>query len=324
MTPTLIVLALGATALVAFGVSALSAGALHLAAPRLAGMTAIARARLLLVLALLPAFLSVAVILAALAPSFGWIHDHCVAAGAPHNHPHLCSAHHDASVPAVSILVLGGTLLARLAWTVLRLGRSAVTSHLARAGLREVSTAHPTSEARVLPVDEPHAFVIGIARPSLFVTRGLLSDRYRHSLEAVLAHERAHLRRRDALRRLVATLGLTFHLPGIARWLDARVATAQEMAADAEAASALESPARVAEALVQLARAARSTPRGALAFGAESVEARVQALLDPQPKTSGPSARTLLAAIAGIALAVACAAEAVHHGVEVLLGVFGA
>src|SRR5690606_16635337 len=144
--------------------------------------------------------------------------------------------------------------------------------------------ASDTQGMRVLPFDEPQAFVVGLARPTLFVTRGLLSDRHREHLAPVIAHERAHLRRRDPLRRLVAALALAFHVPGLASVLERRLGRAHEMAADAEAATEVGSRQRVARALVRLTRARRRAPDVALGFGSSSdVEARVACLLDPRP-----------------------------------------
>ena len=156
---------------------------------------------------------------------------------------------------------------------------------------------------------------------SALVTQGLLSS-HREHFDAVLAHERAHLRRRDPLRKLVAFLALPFHLPGIAAWLERHLGRAHEMAADAEAAVSC-GPENVANALVQLARASRKAPAFALAFGSSDVEARVTTLLDSRPRQDRPKASTLLViALTGM-LVVGLGADAVHHGVEILLGILG-
>jgi hypothetical protein len=69
---------------------------------------------------------------------------------------------------------------------------------------------------RVLPLEEPHAFVLGIFRPEIYMSEGLLSMVHSESLEPVLMHEEAHVRRRDPLWRLIASIGRLVHLPGVA------------------------------------------------------------------------------------------------------------
>lgn len=340
---SLVVLCTAATAALAFAISAL-VGAIAVASRRaLDALTPAAQARVLLVLALLPAVASIAVMTAALAPTFGWIADHCLRAFELHTHPHICAAHHVATEPALPLLILVGLLLARLAQTGLRLAWQARRALAARRALELVARTESPGDGpaeipgagpgaipgaipgarpglRVLPFDEPQAFVLGLWRPRLYVTAGLLSSAHREHLEPVLAHEHAHLRRRDSLRRLVSSLALAFHLPGIAGWLERQLARAHELAADAEAAAVVQSPERVARALVQLTRVQRRMPASALAFGGAEVEARVTSLLDPRPRRDQPRAQTiaLVAAIACVLLGVA--ADPVHHGVEMLLG----
>src|SRR5690606_4932593 len=84
----------------------------------------------------------------------------------------------------------------------------------------------------VFPSDEPQAFVLGALRPRVYVSRGLLSLG-RNVLEPVLAHERVHARRRDLLWRALCPMLGVGHWPSVASALRARLATAQEMAADA-------------------------------------------------------------------------------------------
>jgi beta-lactamase regulating signal transducer with metallopeptidase domain len=324
---SLILLCTAATAALAFAVSAL-AGAGAVAGRRaLDALTPAAQARVLLVLAILPAITSIAVMTTALSPTFGWIADHCLRAFELHTHPHICAAHHVATEPALPLMILAALLLGRLVLTVLRLAWQGKRAAAARRALERIASTEAPGEApgdtrrlRVLPFDEPQAFVLGLWRPLLFVTRGLVSGAHREHLEPVLAHERAHLRRRDSLRRLVSSLALAFHLPGVAGRLERQLVRAHELAADAEAAAAVQSPERVAHALVQLTRVRRRAPASALAFDGADVEARVTSLLDPRPRHDQPQARTI-----GLVAVIACVllgagADLVHHGVEILLG----
>lgn len=324
---SLLLLCIAATAGVAFAVSALVSAAL--ARSSLDQLTPAAQARLLLVAAILPAAASIAVMTAALAPSFGWIADHCLRAAEPHTHPHIC-AHHVASLPALPAVLLAALLLVRLAHAALRLVRLGLLARAARHDLTRIACTSETPALRVLPFDEPQAFVIGLWRPALFVTRGLMSDAYREHLEPVLAHEHAHLRRRDPLRRLVSSIALAFHLPGIAGWLERRLGRAHELAADAEAATEIRSPERVARALLRLARRTRRVPAPALAFhvsdasGVADIRTRVTFLLDARPRRNQPRPSLIMvSAVVALAL-LGAGADLVHHGVEMFLGFLGA
>lgn len=325
MMLSLALLCLAATAAIAFTASALTGAAL--ARRSLDHLTPAAQARLLLVLAVLPAAASLATMTAALAPSFGWIADHCLRAAEQHRHPHIC-AHHEAGLPALSAALLAGLLLLRLAHAGLRLGRQALFARNTLRDLVRVAAMDHTPALHVLPFEQPQAFVIGLFRPRLFVTRGLLADAHRDHLEPVLAHEHAHLRRRDPLRRLVCSIALAFHLPGIARHIERRLGQAHELAADAEAAAALQSPERVARALLHLAREQRAlAPAPAMMFeGADASEigARVTSLLDARPRHDQPRPALIAAAATAALVLLAAGADLVHHGVEMFLGLLGA
>jgi Zn-dependent protease with chaperone function len=322
MTWSLVALILAATGAITFTLSAATGLTLALGQRQLDAITPAASARVLLGAAFLPVLVGGALMTAALAPSFGWILDHCFSHADLHDHPHLCG-HHVEALPARTLLVLAALLAVRVIARAARLVVHAVIGARVTRALERIARGSFADGVRVLPFTAPQAFVVGAWRPAMFITEGLLSDAHREHLAPVLSHERAHLGRRDPLRRTLASFALAFHLPGIARWLDRRLARAQEMAADAEAARAVGSGERVATALVRLARAHHDAPRFALAFGASDIEARVTALLDRRERRDRPGAIALVAGIALLFAGVAGGADHVHHGVEMLLGVLG-
>jgi Zn-dependent protease with chaperone function len=321
--PSLLLLCTAASAVIAFSMSAVVGAGLALFRRKLTRLTPAAEARVLFSAALLPMLASAALMTAALAPSFGWIADHCSPAGDLHAHPHICVDHHVAGLPAGPLLALAGLLLARLAASAARFLHGAVKA--ARTSHRLARVAHKARDGRlrVLPLDEPQAFVVGTFRPAVFVTRGLVSEAHREHLAPALSHELAHVRRRDPLRRAVAVPALAFHLPGLATWIERRMARAQEMAADADAAEEMQSPERVARALVRLTRAQSAAPRLALAFGRSDVEVRVTALLDDRPRHDRPRGTVLVAGVFILFAAAGTSADAVHHSLEIVLGLIG-
>jgi Zn-dependent protease with chaperone function len=280
-----------------------------------------ARARIVRGLVLFPALLTLSVMVAALAPSFGWIADHCQRVHEVHAHPHICSQH-DAVLLAWPVAMLALLLVLRVAAVTARVVSSCLALVRARRALQSAAKRGACGEIAVLPLDRPQAFVLGILAPRIFITRGLLHPRHRHHLDAVLAHERAHLSRGDSRWRLVGQLAYSFHLPFVARRLDVSLAGAHEMAADDAAARAIGSRSRVAEALVHMARVESNSPLLATAFARTDVESRVVQLLDSKPGAHEPTTSTLLAfAVLGLT-GIALAAEGVHHGLEVVMGFF--
>ena len=119
------------------------------------------------------------------------------------------------------------------------------------------------------------AFTVGLVRPRVVVTTGLLVALDDEQLGAVLRHEAAHAERMDPLRRLVAHVaqGWTFFLP-YAGHLRQRIVLGMELAADR---SAVHHHGRrsVAAALIRLAAVAPVV----VGFGAgPMLEARVRQL----------------------------------------------
>lgn len=319
MSWSLLLLCAAATGVIAFSSSALLALSMGLFRRRLADLASAAQARILLGVAVLPMLACIALMTAALAPTFSSIVDHCTEVASLHSHPHLCIGHHVDSLPAVTLLVVAGLLMVRVLATGLSLVTRVIRAHTVHQALLTASE-EAGERVRVLPIDEPQAFIIGAVRPTMFLTRGLLFGEYRQHLAPVLSHERAHVRRRDPLRRFVASMGLAFHLPGFAGWLERRLATANEMAADAEAATEIQSPERVAHALVQLTRAHKQVSQLAMAFGASDVELRVTTLLDSRPRLDRPGLYALLILMVLFFAAVAASTEPIHHGIEIVLG----
>lgn len=81
-----------------------------------------------------------------------------------------------------------------------------------------------------------NAFCAGALRPRVYVTTGLLERLEAAELEAVLAHEAAHARRRDPLRRAVASgVALSFFFMPLIRWWSRHDLEQSEVKADRRA-----------------------------------------------------------------------------------------
>ena len=234
-------------------------------------------------------------------------------------HAHLCLRHPAAAqgfaAAALLALAAGGSALALLAGA-LRLAHAQRTVR----GLARRTGARLAPDVSVLASDAPLSLTLGALRPRIVVSEGLLAALEPRAVEAVLAHERAHARRRDALRGLLARALSWPHLPAVRRALLAELALATERACDEAAAARSGDRLLVAETILAVEKGAGGRAHaGALAaaFGASAVPPRIESLLAepaPLPRASrswlfaGASAATLLPL-----------AEPLHHATEHLL-----
>jgi Zn-dependent protease with chaperone function len=148
---------------------------------------------------------------------------------------------HNSFVP---VFALAALLLASIVLFVVSFARIAVATLLTRRACVHHRIVGPTvltsvtSAKWLVVVDDlaPTAYCIGLVRPWVVVTSGLLERLTEPSLRAVLAHETSHRRRRDPFRSAVATSvarGL-FFVPSL-RDLAVATLAENEISADAKA-----------------------------------------------------------------------------------------
>ncbi len=161
-----------------------------------------------------------------------------------------------------------------------------------------------TARTHLVALDTPVALCHGLLRPRLLLSTGAFRGLSPAEAEAVLLHERAHLRRRDPLRLIVAR-ALAEALPGVpalAR-LAAALPVAQELRADRAALTTVGADA-LAGALLKVGEAlgpARGLDVAVGAFGA--LDARIDQLLGDAPTVPAPSSHAI-AAIAALGVAL--------------------
>jgi Zn-dependent protease with chaperone function len=161
----------------------------------------------------------------------------------------------------------------------------------------------------------------GLVRPLVLVSTGLRSRLAPAHAEAVLAHERAHARRRDPLRLVAVALLGAAYAPGSRRLLLADAALACEEAADEAAAEAVGDRTVVAEAIVAVERLLGDRAHHVgLAVGMTgcATEVRVEALLR-DPVRPAPAAASRRIAWAVLAAGALLGAAEIHHLTESLL-----
>ena len=224
---------------------------------------------------------------------------------------------HRAQSGHVSLLLSGFTALFALRALVLgvRLTRDAVQ---VRNYGRAAYASGNESAFRVLPGREPRACVLGLFHPEIYLSEGLLSTFDHEALQPVLAHEQGHVQYRHPLRRLVASAGLLFYLPGTAGLVRQLVTQTQELAADAEAARQIGDRTRVAASLVRFARYSIS-PTAAFEFAHSDLQMRVHQLLAEEPAPGGPSLASLLCGLLTFTALTLLAAQQLHTFSELIL-----
>jgi len=195
-------------------------------------------------------------------------------------------------VAAASVL----SIAVRVGWLAATTTRALAT--LARASMQQsLETAARRAgiaRLRCLAGTDRTAFCAGLVRPSVYVTTATaqLKD---NELDAVLAHEAAHARRRDPLRRLItrAAADVMFWFPLLRWWLRTHVENA-ELNADK---AAIDHAGR--QSLAAAILAATAEPPVAVPAMAGATEARIAHLLGEDLPVRRPPARLVVLSLLG-------------------------
>jgi beta-lactamase regulating signal transducer with metallopeptidase domain len=272
-----------------------------------------------------PATVAIAGGSATAAPSlmawFGWATDHCQSHS---HHLHLCLVH---SEPRLWLVMAGAAWLAWLSvrWAYWAFRVRTMTTELAALEALGSSEFHIGRQVVTVPGAPWICHAVGAWRSRIIVSASLRTCLDSDEFVAALAHERAHLERRDPLTRLLLSASGVFGLGWPFRaFLEAYIIAAEE-ACDALAANAVSDPGLVARALVKVASLRpNALPRGAEvpAFGEIHLERRVRVLLDNSGSIAGARGHALRAGLvvcAALTLVIAGASPSIHHAVETAL-----
>jgi Zn-dependent protease with chaperone function len=304
---------------VAWGVSRL----LH---PLLRNQAPAWRADVAFLLGTVPAVLCIAVVLASAAPSvasaLGLAPDHC---GSHGHHLHLCLLHSAGLRPLLA--TIGAFAAAMFLFRTGALLRRGMDTHARIRGLERLGSRRAGNFPLIAVPGAPtvcHA--VGIFRRRILVSSELAEAMSPKELQAALAHEEAHLRRRDPAALGVLAIAGLFALPWVARRLHDQFHQDLEEACDAEAARDVADAPLVAAALVKVASLQRRST-GSLtvpAFGQGTFERRVRRLLEPGGTSIAPAHALGLAGVAGalVLLIALTRADQLHHAVETALHLF--
>jgi Zn-dependent protease with chaperone function len=292
-------------------------------ATRLTRRPAVGRAAFWLGLRLLPAAASIAFVGAVFLPSY-WRYE-----------PREMVEGFDSGLAAVALVAAAicGAAAIRgvLAWRRTST-RAEAWLELSRP-LKIPAIALPTYE---IDIATPMMALVGVVRPRLFITRGVLDALTSEELGAAVAHEVGHWRAADNLKRLAMRAAPDLLMTSSAsRAVERRWAAAAEHDADRRTADTVDGLERrrvrcaLASALVKIARlmpppAPTHDPISTLVDGGD-IESRVHSLLDDAPAVSPARAfntAVVLGAAAAAALSYAPLLRAVHTFTELIVNRF--
>jgi Zn-dependent protease with chaperone function len=198
-------------------------------------------------------------------------------------------------------LTLAGAVLARTVLTAMTHFRAAGRQALQHAQTaRLVGKPEPGLGAVLVEHDQPAAYCVAGRQPTVILTTGAVQALDPGQLDAVLAHERAHLAGRHHRLLAMARIGREV-LPFLPLMRDAeeQVARLVELHAD-DAAARARDPRLLATALVILATSA--SPASTLAAGATDSVQRIHRLLGPSQPLGRARRQLLRATAAALAL----------------------
>jgi Zn-dependent protease with chaperone function len=230
-------------------------------------------------------------------------------------------AEDDALRPALPLLAIVATGTVLAAWSTLRqltatrrLG-AAVTSTRVPTPTKATDAATSTGVARLDVIDsaDAYSFTYGVTKPRVVVSQALVDATTAVELEAVLLHERYHVRNLDTLKVLVARAlaAAFFFLPAL-RHLRSRYLAARELAADRAAVRA-GGPKPLAGALYKAVGGPPETLVGAAAAlgGVGMLDARLAQLEQAKEPPLTPIPHLVVATtVVGLALTAAAGAVA--------------
>ena len=282
------------------------------------------RHRALLFIAALPVLAAGALLLSATLPGLislivpAW--DHC----SLHNdgHPHLCLRH----LPAMGMNHIFVALLAAvIGYSLLRATSACFRIHRAIRIVRTLArSGDPLDSADVTIIDSKAALCVsaGLFAPKIIISRHLFESLRLDEREIMLAHERAHVARRDALVATIVRILSSVHLPATARWLNSELEVAAEQACDEVAAIRTGDRLAVAETILTVERAIRvAQPHhlGAVVvgFAPQATARRVEALLND--KIESGSLQPLAIGLGIFMLVALATSPELHHNFESIL-----
>lgn len=194
-------------------------------------------------------------------------------------------------------------------------GVSAVPEHVRQLFERTARRLNLHRSVDILESSVVHCpIALGHLRPVVLLPASLISGLPISQLEAILAHELAHVRRHDYLVNLAQTLieSVFFYHPGV-WWLSARVRDERENCCDDVAVALLDDRVTYGRALLALSQWRKPTSALAIGAGGGSLRSRVRRLSSRSPST--PPRSLLASALPSVAILTLIVSFSISWGV---------
>ena len=287
------------------------------------------RERLLLALLVCPVIAAVALVLGMSAPGFFFsasqAAQHCAADTGQHFT--LCQWHApQISLPdwlAAGVFAASALVMVTIGIGALRLFRAHRKMQFIRRMARRQPDGHFT-----LPIQQPMAFAAGLFRGEAVISEGLSRSLTATELDIVLAHERAHIKRRDMLLTVVTNSLARLQLPWIGRALRNAWHLAVEQRCDQQVAQQTGNRLAVADCLLRVSRlrlsgATDPTDAAACHLLDGDLPARINALLH-EPTSARMAPILSMGSVEFMALTgLLLSGPQIHHWMEMLLPAAG-
>lgn len=216
----------------------------------------------------------------------------------------------------------GVTLLIALAFCFFISGRKLLQLRKHSRNLRSLTRFSTPLSDNVFEINMPEAsaFTAGFIDKKCYITTGMLKEMTQAELAVILAHEKAHAKYNDPLKKWLFSLFTAFFLPSLATSLKLHMTLAMEQAADKVVINENITSTFIATTLVKVARlnALHSPTKHSelvVNFGADVLEQRVYFLLGQLALK--PVNKTLTLVLVMFILAASMfSIDGLHHLVE--------
>ncbi|MDX8388328.1 MAG: M56 family metallopeptidase [Ghiorsea sp.] len=306
----------------AFLTALISTIAYPLARQRLSAMSPALRSNVLLTWLIAPALIGVVLTTFTFLPSLlsllGFSSDHCTIHD---GHLHLCLFHPPLPMDNITIQVCLVVLLGIVPISIGKHIFKLLQTYKVQRSLMIASKPYVVQGVYVVDWDMPLALSIGIRHMKIFISSQLIQALSPKQLEIVLAHEQAHLNRKDSLRHFIAHTVSFFHFPWLRSNMLMDFDLATEQACDEAAVKKAGNRLNVADTILIVERlfSANRPPFMAMSISGSNIPSRVEALLVPPPTHKSLSKTHVVLALFGLLFFTLAMMGNLHHFTESVL-----
>ncbi len=147
------------------------------------------------------------------------------------------------------------------------------------------------------------AFTIGLLRPKIYISTGLIKELLEEEINAIIVHEQHHVHNKDPLRLfIISFIKDTFFFLPLGHYLKEVFYMTKELAADKNVVTVTRKPVNLASVLLKMIKMERrSLPVGVpILDSGRLVEKRITEILNPDPKKNKVPWRAVILTSIGI------------------------